>query len=215
MTTSSDNRSETPSAELRSKWLDALLPRVPTEGWSQMTARAAAADAGLSAGEQALAAPGGVRDLLETFFDWAEVETRKTIAVEDLSDRRIHERVAFGVRTWLDTLAPHRDAVRRASARAIWPFSAGDAAQRCWSVADMVWEAIGDTSDDYNRYTKRGLLSAVIPPIIAYWLTAPDSDALDKFIATRLRRAMWVGKTGGRFVKPVLEAFNRRQSPAA
>ena len=215
MTTSSDDRSETPSAELRSVWLKALLPRVPREGWTEAAARRAADDAAISAGDQALAAPGGVRDLLEAFFDTAENETRKAISAEDLSDMRVHEKVAFGVRTWLDTLAANRDAVRRASARAVWPFAAGDAVQRAWSVADMVWDEAGDTAEDYNRYTKRGLLTAVIPPIIAYWLTAPDSDALDAFIAKRLQRAMWVGKTGGRFVKPVLDAVSRRRSPAA
>ncbi|MEO0467274.1 MAG: COQ9 family protein [Pseudomonadota bacterium] len=215
MTTSSDQRNEPPSAALRSRWLTALLPRVPSEGWSGRAATNAACDAGLNAGEQALAAPGGVRDLMEAFFDRADAETRTAIAAQDLLDMKIHERVAFGLRTWLDTLASEREAVRRASARAFWPFSAGDAAQRCWSVADMVWEAIGDTSDDYNRYTKRGLLTAVIPPIVAYWLTSPDSDAMDAFIAKRLRRAMWVGKTGGQFVKPVLDAFSRRPGPAA
>jgi ubiquinone biosynthesis protein COQ9 len=175
-----------------------------------MAARQAADAAGLSAGEQALAAPGRVHDLIEAFFDRAERAARDTIAAAPLTEMRVHERVAFGVRAWLDALAPHRGAVERASGRAFWPTEAGAAAQRCWRVADMVWDAIGDISGDYNYYSKRTLLAAVIPPIVLYWQGAPDSEALDGFIARRLKSAMTFGRTGGRFVKPFLNVLGGR-----
>lgn len=205
MTTTEKTPGTTPSAEIRARWLAALLPRVPDEGWTETAARRAAQAARLSAGEQALAAPGGVDDLIAAFFDLAEDEARKAIESGPIDEMRIHERVAFGVRTWLDTLAPHRTAVERASARGFWPTHAGDAIQRCWSVADMVWDAIGDTSEDYNRYTKRGLLAVTIPPIILYWQGEPTGEDLDAFIARRLKTAMQIGQTGGRFVKPFLD----------
>lgn len=175
-----------------------------------MATRQAAKTAGLSPGEQALAAPGGVHDLIEAFFDRAEREARATISAAPLTEMRIHERVALGVRAWLGALAPHRGAVERASGRAFWPTEAGAAAQRCWSVADMVWDAIGDTSDDYNYYSKRTLLAAVIPPIVLYWQGGPDSEALDGFIARRLKTTMTLGRTGGRFVKPFLDVLGGR-----
>lgn len=206
--------SKTPSDTLRSRWLDALLPRVDEDGWTELAARRAADAAGLTHGERALAAPGGVGDLLDAFFDAAENSARDVIAEAPLDEMRIHERVAFGVRAWLDALAPHREAVKRASGRAFWPTEAGDAAQRCWSVADMVWDAIGDTSDDYNRYTKRGLLTSTIPPIVLYWQGNPESDDLDAFIARRLKTAMTLGRTGGQVLKPFLDLVARRSAPA-
>lgn len=175
-----------------------------------MAARQAAGAAGLSAGEQALAAPGGVHDLIEACFDRAERAARAALSAAPLAEMRVHERVAFGVRAWLDALAPHRGAVERASGRAFWPTEAGAAAQRCWSVADMVWDAIGDTSGDYNYYSKRTLLAAVIPPIVLYWQGEPESEALDGFIARRLKSAMTLGRTGGRFAKPFLDLLGGR-----
>ncbi|MEL6956658.1 MAG: COQ9 family protein [Pseudomonadota bacterium] len=211
--TTTDNATETtPSAETRSRWLDALLPRVPEEGWTDLAAKRAANDAGIDAGERVLAAPNGVDDLIEAFFSNAEAGARATIEAGPLDEMRIHERVAFGVRTWLDTLEPHRAAVERASARGFWPTHAGDAIQRCWSVADMVWDAIGDTSEDYNKYTKRGLLASTIPPIILYWQREPSSEDLDGFIARRLKMAMQLGQTGGRVMKPVLDLVFGRGS---
>lgn len=208
MTTTQKTPETTPSAEIRSRWLKTLLPIVPEEGWTETAARRAAELAGISAGERALAAPGGVDDLIAAFFDTAEKAAREGIEATDLDDMRVHERVAFGLRRWLDELEPNRAAVERASARGFWPTHAGDAVQRCWSVADMVWDAVGDTSEDYNRYTKRGLLSATIPPVILYWQNEPTSEDLDAFIARRLKGAMRLGQTGGRLVKPFLDLMS-------
>ncbi|HBX93320.1 MAG TPA: COQ9 family protein, partial [Hyphomonas sp.] len=62
---------QTPSEVLRFRWLDAMLPDVPFDGWTEATAARAAKQAGLSEGEQALAAPNGVPDLIDAFFDRA------------------------------------------------------------------------------------------------------------------------------------------------
>ncbi|NBC21426.1 MAG: COQ9 family protein [Alphaproteobacteria bacterium] len=196
-----------PSQTIRTVWLEALLPRVPDLGWSESAARAAAREAGISEEDQALAAPGGVADLREAFFDSAEQAMMADMAAREVSPLKMHERVALGVRIWLDTLAPHREAVARATSHAFLPWQTGDAAQRAWSVADAVWQAAGDTAEDYNRYTKRGLLASVIPSIVFYWQGEPDSDALDDFIMRRLKNAMTLGKTGGQVLGPVLRLF--------
>lgn len=210
MTTATSNTTDTPSSLLCSRWLEKLLVQVPRHGWSEHAARLAAEEAGLSEGEQALAAPGGVHDLMEAFFDEAEVAARDTLLAAPLADMRVHERVALGIRAFLGAMEPHHDAVRRASAHAFLPYRAGNAAQRCWSVSDTIWTATGDASDDYNFYTKRGLLASVLPPIVMYWTREPESEALDDFIAARLKGAMTFGRVGGRIAAPVLDLFTKR-----
>lgn len=201
--------SSTPSETLRSRWLAALLPNVPFDGWTQVAAEAAAEEAGLSAGEQALAAPGGVTDLIDAFFTGAERDAAAALEKVDMSDMRVPEKVAAGVEAWLAALAPNREAVRRAAARGMLPWGAGAAIQRAWSVADMVWTAAGDTSEDYNRYSKRGILAAVLPPIVLKWLDQPDDEEMRTFIDSRLRQASGVGQFAGRFAKPVLDRFSK------
>ena len=99
----------TPSETLRRRWLDSLLPEVAFDGWTEGAAARAASAAGLSDGEQALAAPGGVRDLIDSFFDRAGEEALAALAGENLSSMRVQERVKAGVLAWLAALAPHRD----------------------------------------------------------------------------------------------------------
>ncbi len=199
---------QTPSDAYRYRWLEALLPHVAFDGWTDAAAATAAKEAGLTQGEQALAAPNGVVDLIEAFFAAAEAEARANLASEDLSGLRVPDKVKKGVLAWLTALEPNREAVRRAAARGFMPWGAGAAAQRTWSVADMVWTAAGDTATDYNRYSKRGLLAAVIPGIVMHWLDNPAPADLDTYISRRLQQVSGLGRTVGKVVGPVLDRLN-------
>ena len=106
----------TPSTKLRERWLEALLPIVAQSGWTMVNAKQAARDADLTPGEQALAAPNGVTDLIDHFFDRAIDQMLEALATRDLTALRTHERVAAGVRAWLDALAGDKPAVRKAAA---------------------------------------------------------------------------------------------------
>ena len=196
-----------PSALLRTRWLAAFLPHIPFDGWTQAGASKAALEAGLTEGEQALAAPRGLRDLVDTFFDMAESEAAQALTAANLTDMSVREKVANGVKLWLGALAPHKEAARKAAARGFLPWVAGDAIQRTYSVADMIWTGLGDTSEDYNKYSKRGLLAATLPLIFMRWIDEDNDAALDAYISRRLTGAMKLGQTGGRIAAPLLNAF--------
>ncbi len=199
----------TPSESLRSKWLKAALPLVSEQGWTAETLASAARAAGLSEGEVALATPGGVNDLIDHFFDEAIDSMLENLVTEDLGSLRVHERVAAGLKSWLAVLEPNKDAVRKAAARGMLPWGAGAATRQVWRTADAIWEAAGDTATDYNRHTKRALLSAVIPSVVLHWLETEDEAAVDRYIMQRLKQAMRLGQTGGKLLGPVLNALNR------
>ncbi|MFV0358937.1 COQ9 family protein, partial [Tropicimonas sp.] len=44
-----------------------------------------------------------------------------------------------------------------------------------WRSADMIWTALGDSSDDINWYSRRASLSAVYSATVLYWL-GDDSE---------------------------------------
>jgi len=201
---------KTPSSKLRDRWLEAVLPHVAFDGWTRESAGIAAKEAGLSEAEQALAAPGGVLDLINHFFDEAEAALKSGLKAEDFSESGVRYKVARGLRLWLDALDPHREPVRRAAQRAFIPWRTGPAAGRAWKVADAIWTGIGDTSTDYNKYSKRGILAATIPAIVFAWVDGAEGEELDALILKHLTRSMKVGQTGGKFVKPFLAPFAQR-----
>ena len=193
------------SKTLLARWLDALLPVIPFDGWTERAAKAAAQKAGLTPGEQALAAPRGLADLVDAFFDTVEQDANQALLASDLSNMGVREKVAHGVRLWLSALAPNKEAARRAGTRGFLPWAIGDALQRTYSVADMVWTGIGDTSTDYNKYSKRGLLASTIPAIFMRWLDEDDDARLEAYIMARLTSAMTLGQTAGKIASPFLD----------
>lgn len=201
----------TPSETLRDRWLEALLPMVETHGWSEEAARSAAKEAGLDAGEQALAAPSGLNDLIDHFFEQAAETMLADLATHDLDALRVHEKVAAGIKAWLTALEPNKAAVSKAAARGMMPWGAGAAVNRIWKVADLIWESAGDTATDYNRQTKRALLSAVLPSIVLRWLVTEDEAHMDALIMRRLKQAMKLGQSGSKLIGPLLDMIDKRR----
>jgi len=198
---------QTPSHKYRERWLDAALPLVAETGWTEPALAEAARRAGLDVGQQALAAPGGINQIIDHMFERASAAAQQALADRDLSAYRMHERVAEGIVAWLNALEPHRAAVRKAVQRGVMPWGAPAAGQQVWRTADWIWLEAGDTTTDYNRYTKRALLSAVIPQIVAFWLDDPTPDALHAYTIKRLQQAMRLGQMGGRILGPILGRF--------
>ena len=133
------------------------------------------------------------------------------LADADLTEMGVRDKVGLGLKLWLESLAPNREAVRRAAARGFLPWHAGASSQRTWSTADAVWTGIGDMSEDYNRYTKRGILAAIIPSLVLYWLDEENEMKLDAYITRRLTSAMKIGQAGGKAFGPVLDLFSSRR----
>jgi ubiquinone biosynthesis protein COQ9 len=56
---------------------------------------------------------------------------------------------------------PHREALRRALAILALPQNVAAATGLAWRAADRMWRVAGDTSTDFNHYSKRAILIGV------------------------------------------------------
>jgi ubiquinone biosynthesis protein COQ9 len=165
-----DSPETPPSLEaLRERLLDAALMHVPFDGWSEATLRAARRDAGIDEGLARAAFPRGAVDLALAFHDRGDREMARRLKAMDLSSLRFRDRIATAVRVRLEA-AEDREAVRRGTTLFALPQHAADGARALWSTADRIWEALGDSSDDLNWYTKRASLSGVYGATVLYWL---------------------------------------------
>lgn len=190
-----------PRLKLQEQWLDALLPLAADMGWTDRALKYAAEEAELDEADQALAAPEGADSLIEAFLARGDRAMLAAIEEADLPTMRVRDRVAMCVMAWLDALSDHKPAFRRALGRGLMPFKLPKATERTWMLADAVWTGIGDTSTDYNKYTKRGLLATVLPPVTLYWLNQDDPEKVRAFLDRRLDTVMRVGGTFGKVLK--------------
>lgn len=179
--------------------LDAALLHVPFDGWSPVTFRAAAADAGMTEAEAKVYAPRGAVDLAVEYHRRGDREMVERLNEADLTGHRFSERVATALKYRIDAM-DNREAVRRASALFALPQHAPEGAKLVWETADHVWNALGDTSDDLNYYTKRATLSGVWASTVLYWLgdDTPDHGATKDFIDRRIENVMQFEKVKSR-----------------
>jgi ubiquinone biosynthesis protein COQ9 len=93
---------------------------------------------------------------------------------ERLAGMKIREKIRSLVWRRLEIMGPAREAVRRALAILAMPQNLPLALRISWRTADRMWRIAGDTSTDFNHYTKRMTLGAVYGSTLLVWL---DDDS--------------------------------------
>lgn len=172
--------------------LDAILPHVSFDGWSEKSFAAAADEIGLTLEEAQALCPRGAKDLAMCFHRRGDAAMIASLNEIDLDAMRIRDRVATALKLRMHSMEPHREAVRRASTLFALPSHTADGAKLVWETADHIWTALGDTSRDVNWYTKRATLSAVWASTVLFWLgdDSPRAINTEAFIDRRIDNVM-------------------------
>lgn len=198
-------------AEARARLLEAALPHVPFDGWSDTCFNAALSDSGVDEALARLALPRGALDLALAYHDRGDQAMLKALGETDLTTLRYSDRVALAVRLRLEA-DTDREAVRRGLTFFAAPAHAAEGAAAIWRTSDLIWKALGDTSEDLNWYSKRAVLSAVYSSTLLFWL-GDESDghqATWEFLARRIGNVGQFEKFKGQVRKsPLYEGFMR------
>jgi ubiquinone biosynthesis protein COQ9 len=197
--------------EMQRALLEAALPHVMFDGWTEATIRAAARDLDLDPEAAMNLFPAGPRDLVEAFSLWADAQMLAGLASLDLEEMRVRDRIASGIRLRLECLEPHREAVRKSLSFLGLPPNAPLATRLLWRTADELWYACGDRATDYNYYSKRLLLSGVISATTLYWLDDRSEGASDTnaFLERRIDEVLTVGMRVGKTMSSILDLPDR------
>jgi len=185
-----------PLEVVRQKILAEALPEVPFDGWTGAVLMRAAKEAGVDHGLARLAFPNGARDLAEYFLSDGDRRMIAALEAVDLDSLKIREKITLAVRTRLEVDAGHREALRRASVSLTLPPASASAAKALYNSVDAIWVAIGDTSADFNFYTKRATLAGVFSTTLAYWFAdeSEGSSGTWAFLDRRISDVMQIEK---------------------
>jgi len=179
----------------RDRMLEAALVHIPFDGWSRRSLFAGARDLGLDPGLARRLFPNGGDDLLAQLERWADRQMLAQVEPGDLAAMRVRDRIGTLVRTRLQALAPHREAMRRAIAARLLPSNALAGCTSIWRTVDLMWSLAGDKAADYNYYTKRSLLAAVWTSTFLFWLEDRSEGLQDSwaFLDRRIADVMQIG----------------------
>ncbi len=180
--------------------LEAALPNVPFDGWALQTLENAAVEAGYDKSMARAVFPRGAQDALVHFSGWADRKMLDGLKKSSGMKLRVREKVTLAVRTRFEMLEPYREAERLAIAFWVRPFRKWEGARLVWKTADAVWDWVGDTATDYNRYTKRGLLAGVLTATSLFWLADESKSRAESwaFLDRRIDNVLSLGKIAGR-----------------
>jgi ubiquinone biosynthesis protein COQ9 len=178
--------------ELKDKFLDAAVMNVAFDGWSDASFDAAIEETGTDRATAEIWFPRKGLDLAIAFHTRGDSQMVARLKREDLMSMRFRDRVAAGVRYRLEAVGSDKEAVRRGSTLFALPQNASHGAKLIWGTADAIWTAIGDTSTDYNWYTKRATLSGVYGSTVLFWLGDTSENHADtwEFLDRRIENVM-------------------------
>ena len=178
--------------ELRTALAPALAQNAAFDGWTTKAIDATADSLGVDRDVARLAFPDGAMAMIDAWF--ASIDTAMTGALppETLAAMKIRARITALVEARLQALAPEREALRRALAILAMPQNVVAAGKLGWRSADAMWRAAGDTSTDFNFYTKRGILAGVYGSTAMRWFndTSEDEKPTEEFLAARIENVM-------------------------
>ena len=154
--------------ELRDKLLEASLPHVIFDGWSLKSLQAATVDLGIKEGMiyTVFVDPGS--ELIEHFSDWADRRMLARLDKLDLESMKIRDRITVAVRSRLEELSGYEEALRRSVLKSSPSY--------LYKTVDLIWRRAGDKAVDFNFYSKRALLAAVLSSTTIYWLDDKSVD---------------------------------------
>lgn len=184
---------------LKDRVLEAALLHAAFDGWSRRTLRNAAQDAGLDAPTGRRLFPQGGDSLLAWLDDWADRRMVEALADVDLPRLPVRRRIALLVRTRLELLSPHREAMRRAVAAHGLPGNLAGTGRSLWRTVDLMWRAAGlggDPKDGFSYYSRRATLAGVLGTTLLYWLDDQSAGSGESwaFLDRRIEGVMQIGR---------------------
>lgn len=179
-------------AALKEAVVKAALAHIPFDGFTDAMLARAGKEAGADKSSLARLFPEGPLSLVEAYSDGVDAEMDARLSAAKLSTRKIRDRIRLAIRTRLDVLAPHKEAARRAAAFLTLPPHAALGMKLLYRTVDRMWRAAGDTSTDFNFYTKRAILAGVYSATLMRWFTDESEDESDTnaFLANRIEDVM-------------------------
>ena len=166
------SRVETPSPleQLRRRLALAVGENAVFDGWTAQAVDSAAAQLGIDPAQARLAMPKGQAAMIDLYVQEVDRALDAWFTPERLAGMKIREKIRSLVWHRLEIMGPAREAVRRGLAILAMPQNVPLALRIGWRSADGMWRLAGDTSTDFNHYTKRMTLGAVYGSTLLVWL---------------------------------------------
>jgi ubiquinone biosynthesis protein COQ9 len=212
----------TPLETIRLKLALAVGENAAFDGWTSRAVDSAASQTGTDPAQARLAFPKEQAAMVDAYIQGVDSAMEAYFTPKRIAAMKIRDRVRALIWYRLETMAPAREAVRTGLSILAMPQNLPLALRIGWRSADLMWRLAGDTSTDYNHYSKRLILSGVYGSTLLVWLDDQSEDwheagaFLDRRLADVMRFEKWKASwRGDDLHRPSLTRFlGRLRYPA-
>jgi ubiquinone biosynthesis protein COQ9 len=159
-----------PLQQLRERLALAVGENAVFDGWTRAAVEAAADSQGVDKAQARLAMPKDADGMIDVYIQGVDRALEERFPPDRVAEMKVRERIRALVWARLEIMGPAREAVRRALSILAMPHHLPLAARISWRTVDQMWCLAGDTSTDFNHYTKRMTLGVVYASTLLVWL---------------------------------------------
>jgi ubiquinone biosynthesis protein COQ9 len=162
--------SPSPLEKLRRRLALTVGENAVFDGWTKKAVDSAATQLGIDPVQARLAMPKTQVGLVDLYIQEVDRALEAWFTPERLAGMKIREKIRSLIWRRLEIMGPAREAIRRGLAILAMPQNIPFALRISWRTADLMWRLAGDSSSDFNHYTKRMTLGAVYASTLVVWL---------------------------------------------
>ena len=159
-----------PLQQIRDKVALAIGENAVFDGWTSAAVDAAANQLGIDRDQARLAVPKDQAGKIDLYIRGVDRALETWFTPGRLDGLKVRDKIRALVWKRLEVMDPAREAVRRALSILAMPQNLPTAMKASWRSADVMWRIAGDTSTDFNHYTKRLTLGGVYASTLLVWL---------------------------------------------
>ncbi len=200
-----------PISTLRDQILLAAIPYVEDAGWTWGIVEKAAAACTAQDEIKSGLFPNGIVDVVAHFSDYADRQMMEKLSKLPISTLRSKDKVRLAILSRNEILENNKAVVKASMAFWAIPSHVIQGQRVLWRTSDCIWNWAGDTATDYNRQTKRALLSSILMGTNMVWIGDESEGHIitQAFLDRRLENVMEFGRTIGTIKKIVPNLFRQ------
>jgi ubiquinone biosynthesis protein COQ9 len=200
-----------PITNLRDRVVLASLPYVEDKGWTWEAVKQASIDCKVQDKIENGLFSNGLVDVVAHFSDYIDRLMLKKLESLPVSSLRSKDKVRAAILCRLNILENYKLAIKSSLSFWAMPTHVIQGQRVLWRTSDCIWNWAGDTATDYNRQTKRAILSSILAGTAMVWIGDESEGHIvtQAFLDRRLENVMEIGKTIGTMKKIVPNLFRQ------
>ncbi len=172
----------------RLRILKLAKPIIAEEGLNSNTFETIALKHNLNINETNLLFPDGNKDLLEYSLDQLNIELQEYCKSIDLIRLPLHKRIRKILLSKIEIMNKEKNFYKKIFLKSLLPNKSVSLPKQLYKSIDQIWYLAGDTSVDFNFYTKRLILAGIYSRVVLFFFNNNNQNELENLLDLNLKR---------------------------